>query len=58
MNNAVNRAQGAKKKHYITPSTEVQNITMVGHALCASGMPIGGGSQQTGARMPGSPVYN
>lgn len=58
MNNAVNRAQGAKKKQYITPSTEVQKIEMICQLLSASGMHIGGGGSQTGAHMPGKPVCN
>ena len=41
------------RKQYIQPSMSVQTIVIAGQTLCASSMPVGGGSSQGGARMPG-----
>lgn len=39
-------------RKYIQPSMSLQTIVIAGQTLCASSMPIGGGSSQGGARAP------
>ena len=40
------------RKQYSQPSMSVQTIVIAGQTLCASSMPVGGGSSQGGARAP------
>lgn len=39
-------------RKYIQPSMSLQTIVIAGQTLCASTMPVGGGSSQGGARAP------
>ena len=39
-------------RKYIQPSMSLQTIVIAGQTLCASSMPVGGGSSQGGARAP------
>jgi hypothetical protein len=39
-------------RKYMQPSMSVQTLVIAGQTLCASSMPVGGGSSQGGARAP------